>query len=544
MDPFSSSSPTVKMSTFKNILFTIIRFFLRSLSSLVGLFIWSSKNALPPITDPLLLLPGSTLVSMIKSGSLKSEKLVRAYISRINQVQPFLNAVVQSRFDAALKEAREIDITIEREIKNGLPADSPDSIRRKTLLGLPLTTKNSLGVKGMIMDTGSVPRAGTLAEKDAEAIGIAREAGAILICITNTPELVLWYDSHNFVYGRTNNPYDLARIPGGSSGGEGALISACGSLMGVGSDVGGSIRIPSFYCGVFGHATSPGVVPVTGMYPPPCKAWADHLSFGPICRYACDLRLLLKTLSQSNGTDPLGLNESASLDNLTIYYFDDIGNPLANPTIPEVKQAIQKTLKHFRCNFNARIEKINYDRMAFSLIMWATQLSSGDAYPMAVEAAIRQGRINPFWELIKFVFYLSNHTLPVILLSMFESIGPNKGSALHKKILEKADEMKDHFTQLLGSNGVLICPTIPVPAIKHKTTLFNGFDTGYTMFSNVISFPSTHCPTGLTKDGLPIGFQIITPPLKDNTSITMACEVEKLFGGWTSPSQLNLPQSD
>ncbi|XP_015784564.1 fatty-acid amide hydrolase 2-B [Tetranychus urticae] len=539
MDPIGITSSSVKMSPFRVFLFTSIRLIFRALSSFVGLFICSSRNALPPIKDPLLLKPATTLVPMIKSGSLKSETLIKAYISRIREVQPHLNAVVQERFDKALVEARQIDEAIALEIKNGVSADEPNSIRRKPLLGLPLTTKNSLGVQGMIMDTGSVPRAGTLAEKDAEAIGRARQAGAIIICITNTPELVLWYDSHNFVYGRTNNPYDLARIPGGSSGGEGALISSCGSLMGVGSDVGGSIRIPSFYCGVFGHATSPGGVPVTGMYPPPCRAWANHLSFGPICRYASDLRLLLKALSQTEGSDPLKLDETASLDNLTIYYFDDIGNPLANPAVPEIKEAIQKTLEHFRSNFNARIEKISHGKMSYSLFMWAAQLSSGDAYPMAVEAALRRGRINPYWELVKFCFHLSQHTLPVILMSLFESIGPKKGSPMHDKVLEKGKEMKNHFTKLLGPRGLIICPTLPIPAVKHRTTLLNGFDPSYTMFSNVISFPSTHCPTGLTKEGLPVGFQIIVPPFNDNLAITMACEVEKLFGGWISPSAVN-----
>ncbi|XP_015795790.1 fatty-acid amide hydrolase 2-B-like [Tetranychus urticae] len=99
--------------------------------------------------------------------------------------------------------------------------------------------------------------------------------------------------------------------------------------------------------------------------------------------------------------------------------------------------------------------------------------------------------------------------------------------------------MKNHFTKLLGPRGLIICPTLPIPAVKHRTTLLNGFDPSYTMFSNVISFPSTHCPTGLTKEGLPVGFQIIVPPFNDNLAITMACEVEKLFGGWISPSAVN-----
>uniref|UniRef100_T1KYA6 Amidase domain-containing protein n=1 Tax=Tetranychus urticae TaxID=32264 RepID=T1KYA6_TETUR len=101
------------------------------------------------------------------------------------------------------------------------------------------------------------------------------------------------------------------------------------------------------------------------------------------------------------------------------------------------------------------------------------------------------------------------------------------------------NHMMNHFTKLLGPRGLIICPTLPIPAVKHRTTLLNGFDPSYTMFSNVISFPSTHCPTGLTKEGLPVGFQIIVPPFNDNLAITMACEVEKLFGGWISPSAVN-----
>ncbi|XP_074603259.1 fatty-acid amide hydrolase 2-A-like [Brevipalpus obovatus] len=527
-----------RMSNFGIFVCKSFRFLSNTISTIVSVLTPSVKRSLPPITDPILLQPAHQLILLIKSGQLKCETVIQAYIDRLQEVQPYLNAIVDERFESALEDARKIDSKICSEINLGISADDPSSIRRLPLLGLPLTCKDSIAIKGLLHDSGSLLRKDVRADRDAFVVATLKEAGAIFLALSNVPELLLWFDSHNNVHGRTNNPYDLSRIPGGSSGGEGALVSSAASIVGIGSDIGGSIRIPSFYCGLFGHAPTPGVLSVDGMYPTPCKSWARFLSFGPICRYASDMKPVLKAMAGSMGK-VLNLDEEVSFKDITIYYMeDDGGSPLTRPVVPEIREAMHKALDHFKSKYNTRVEKINYPRAALAFPIWGANIGSGDAWTLAEEAVLRNGSIHPTWELIKFMFYMSSHSLGLIFISLLERLCLKKGSPFHTKLCEKKDTIRNHFLKTLGNKGVLFYPTLPIPAIKHRTTVWNAIDCGYTMLSNLICFPATHCPTGLNKEGLPIGFQIIAPPYKDNVSISIACELEKLFGGWTSPSSI------
>lgn len=164
---------------------------------------------------------------------MKSEEVVKAYIERCKAVNGDLNAMVDDNFDDALKEARLVDARVQREmLGNRLPDER--SVHEYPFLGVPFTTKDSIGAKGKSFTGGLYIRKGFKAEVDSEAVRRMKEiGGAIFLGITNVPELVMWCDSFNRVYGQTNNPYDKSRIPGGSSGGEGSLIAAAGSVIGV-----------------------------------------------------------------------------------------------------------------------------------------------------------------------------------------------------------------------------------------------------------------------------------------------------------------------
>lgn len=209
-------------------------------------------------------------------------------------------------------------------------------------------------------------RKGTKADEDATVIANMRKAGAIPLCLTNTPELVLWYDSDNNLYGRSNNPYDLSRIVGGSSGGEGCLISAAGSLVGIGSDVAGSIRIPSMFCGTFGHKTILKYVPVDGMFPKPPADYATFLCYGPIARYASDLPIVLKAMS-GGAADELRLDEPVDFRKVKIYYMEQIDNPLASFVDQRIVNVMHKAIKHFKDEYGTQAEQININKFKFSL---------------------------------------------------------------------------------------------------------------------------------------------------------------------------------
>lgn len=185
-------------------------------------------------STPVLKLPANVIVQYIKQRKLTCEEVIQAFIDRIHEVNPLINAAVGDRFEEALEEARDIDKVLDSCELN----DEKSVLLNKPLLGVPITVKESLACKGFPHSAGLVDRKDTIATKDASVVENLRQAGAIPIAVTNCSELCMWWETANNVYGRTNNPYDTSKIAGGSSGGEGAIISAAGSVCGVGSDVG------------------------------------------------------------------------------------------------------------------------------------------------------------------------------------------------------------------------------------------------------------------------------------------------------------------
>src|SRR5690348_6896948 len=232
--------------------------------------------------DNIIFASAATLARAIREKQVSSREVVEAYLQRIEAINPTLNAVVQVRAEAARAEARQADEALARGELRG------------PLHGVPFTIKDTYDVAGMICTCGTKGRAANVAQQDATAVARLRAAGGIALGLTNVPELLLAYESDNLIYGRTNNPYDLARTPGGSSGGEAATIAAGGSPLGLGTDSGGSIRVPAHFCGVAGLKPTWGRVPLTGLFPPPFGTSARLRHAGPLARYVEDLALALR----------------------------------------------------------------------------------------------------------------------------------------------------------------------------------------------------------------------------------------------------------
>ena len=191
---------------------------------------------------------------------------MRSYIKRIMDVNPIINAVIDERFEDAINDAIGIDQRVEREVSNGKPDPGQVSIHDQPLIGVPFSCKDSFAIKEMRIAAGLAQRKDVKAMKDAECIGNMRAAGAIPLTIDNVPVCLMWWTAENKVWGRTNNPYDLSRIAGGSGGGSCALVSSAGSILAVQSDIGGSVRIPCYMNGVYGHKASTGkVVKIPGI---------------------------------------------------------------------------------------------------------------------------------------------------------------------------------------------------------------------------------------------------------------------------------------
>lgn len=485
----------------------------------------------PPIENLLLLDTASTLALKIRTKKVKSVEVVEAFISRIRDINPLLNCVVDERFDDALKDARGVDKLIESGIK------TEEEIAKETpFLGVPFTTKDSIQVKGLCFTAGLYLRRNIKGEEDAAVVAAIRRAGAIPLALTNVSELCMWWESHNTVHGRTCNPYDSNRIVGGSSGGEGCLQAAAGSPMGLGSDIGGSIRMPCHFNGVFGHKPSRGLVSNAGEYPIASKEHDLFLGTGPICRFASDLVPILKVLTEKN-VDKVRFDEKVDIKSLKFYYMeDDGGSSLVSPVQKEIKAAMRRVLEHLSKTHGIHAQRVHVEKMKRSAAIWFAKMKVKGEPDFCQELANRNGSINVFWELIKWVLRVSKHTFIALATGLSEKMGVKTGSRAHTLLLEACDHLYADFKDLLGDNGIFLYPTHPTAAPYHNEPVFKPLNFSYTAIINVLGFPATHCPLGLNSQGLPIGIQAVGSMNNDHHCVAVASELEKAFGGWIPPS--------
>jgi fatty acid amide hydrolase 2 len=475
--------------------------------------------------NPLLLSSGARLAEMIRNREASSLAVVEAHINQIERVNPTINAVVKTRFEQAREEARHAD----EEIKSLPPEKLPP------YHGVPCTIKECFALTGMPNSSGVLARKGIIAEKDATAVARLRKAGAIPLGVTNISELCMWIESSNPVYGRSNNPYNPRRIVGGSSGGEGAIIGAGGSPLGLGSDIGGSIRLPAFFNGVFGHKPSGGMVPNTGQYPIAENEALRYQATGPLCRRAEDLMPLLRVLAGPDGKDQmcrefeLGEPSEVRFGELTLLYVEDNGVIKVNP---DLRNAQQRSA-HFLANLGVKLKEVRIKGLKKSLDIWSAMLSV--ASETSYSTLLGDGKpINAYWELLKWAFRASDHTLPAIVLAIIERL-PKLAASRTKRFVEMGRALREELVELIGAQGIMLYPPYPTPAPLHHKPKFPPFNFAYTAILNVMEFPVTQVPLGLNRKGLPLGVQVAAIPGNDHLTIATAIELEKAFGGWTPP---------
>ncbi|XP_043953665.1 fatty-acid amide hydrolase 2-B [Gambusia affinis] len=492
----------------------------------------ASARKLPPVSNPLLLQSATQLAKKIRRKEVSSVEVVQAYIDRIQEVNPFVNAVVKDRFAAALQEAAQVDKLIEEE------TGGEDVLEdRLPFLGVPLSVKESYSLQGMPLSTGLISRRGVVAAVDAPPVALLKRAGAIPLGVTNTSELCMWLESHNHLYGITRNPYDLERIAGGSSGGEGTILGAAGAVIGVGSDIGGSIRIPCFFNGVFGHKTTPGVVSCENQYPPTSGTQHEYLSSGPMCRYAEDLLPLLKIMAGPNA-HKLSLNADVDLKKLRFFSVPHDGGSLYTyPVSKELLDAQEKVVKRLEADLGVKVQEVFFPELRYGFQIWNTYMGLPDeeGKPPVAFAELMGEPGRPawaFWELLKRMVGKSEHTMPAILLALFEKTHLSKPSPF---IIQQKEALQKKMEELLGTDGVLLYPPHPRVAPKHHHPLFRPFDFTYTGILNILGLPVTQCPLGLGEEGLPLGVQVVAGKLQDHLPLAVALYLEKTFGGWRDP---------
>ncbi|KAK3856450.1 hypothetical protein Pcinc_037230 [Petrolisthes cinctipes] len=490
---------------------------------------------LPPITNLILLESATSLATKIRTKKLTSEEVVKSFIARIKEINPILNCVVDTRFDEALEEARAADTLI----RSGTE-DVETLTTTKPFLGVPFSTKDCFAVKGLRQTAGLWIRRDFEPDEDADVVRLMREAGAIPLCVTNVSELCMWWESANTIYGRTNNPYKTCCIVGGSSGGEGCLQSACGIPFGIGSDIGGSIRMPSFFNGIFGHKPTYGIVSNLGQEPVATGEACEFLVTGPMCKYAQDLLPMYQVLSACNA-HLLKLDSKVDVRKLRYFYVeDDGGSPLITPVSSELRDAQRKVVLHLEKGYGIKAKKITLKKLKAALPMYFAKLGSvEEAHTFCQELTLKKGNLNVWTEMAKWCLRCSHNTLPGLLLGIIEKLNnASKKSESFPKLLTMCDDLRKEIKELLGEDGVLLFPSHPTTAPYHSQPLLRPFNFVYTAIINITLFPSTQCPLGLASDGLPLGIQVVANHHHDHLSLAVASELEKAFGGWVCPSEV------
>lgn len=481
----------------------------------------SKKIAVPEAKTSLLMESAVSLAKKIRNKEITSEVVVQSFIERIKEVNPILNAVVDTRYEDALAEAKEVDKMLSSETLSDIEQTKP-------FLGVPFTTKDSTACKGLLHTMGLVSRHNVKATEDADVVALMKNAGAILLAVTSVPELNLWSETRNNVIGQTKNPYDTRRSVGGSSGGEASLIAAAASPLGIGTDIGGSIRIPACCCGIFGHKPTTGLTPLKGLTFRTGKEDQTMVTAGPMTKYACDLKPFLITLLGAN-VNRLRLDMKVNLKDLKVMYMEEVNDPRTSFVTEDVKMALQKVTNYFQEIVHS-VEKVKFAHMKYSYTLWKYWMSR-EPTNFAEDLANRKGSLSPWIELPKKLCGCSQFTLAA-MIGLVNSRLPS----VNKKWAETVtEELREEVCEILGENGILLVPSQPTTAGYHYTAFLRPFNFMYCGIFNVLKLPVTQVPMGLGRDGLPVGIQVVAAPYNDHLCLAVAEELEKAFHGWVPP---------
>jgi len=461
------------------------------------------------------------LAAAIRRRDVSPLEVVTRHVERIEEVNPRLNAVVAHRFGEAIEDARR---ATER-----LLHEDPDDLG--AFFGVPFTAKELVAVEGLPNTAGCAKRRDVIARQDAPLVGYMKDAGAICVGVTNVSEAGLWLETHNTLYGRTNNAVSDDHIPGGSSGGEGAIIGAGGSPIGIGADSGGSIRNPSFFNGICGHKPSGGLLAARGHYPPAEGERGRYCVTGPMARRVRDLARAMEVLSLDDDPDrDAGRARFARIAELepreiTIYYYTGDGLTAVDPELEAGVESLADDLR--RRGFRAVPWRPSGTHLA--PLLWIGNLAASS--PETLAEIINDGRKRSLLrEWAKLPFGKSVHPLYSLLVASFE--GPVSPGWMLRWVRARRDALRAEIEEQLGDRGVMMCLPYPRPAPRHGVPLRLPLAFAYCGLFNVLEMPATAVPIGFNREGLPMGVQIVGRRFADPLTLHVAEEIERITGGW------------
>ena len=462
------------------------------------------------VTDDLLFSSATLIAQSIQAGEVSSVEMVEAHLRRMDEVNPKLNAVVKLAAERAMEEARAADTALARGESLG------------PLHGVPITIKDSHDTEGIVSTGGTMGRKDFVPDADATAVARMRAAGAIVLGKTNTPELTLSFETDNLVYGQTNNPYDVSRTPGGSSGGAGAIIASGGSAMDLGTDTGGSIRVPSAFCGLAGLKPTSGRVPRTGHIVPWGLGGLDSLTtIGPMARYVEDLWLGFSTIAGPDGVDPfihpVPLGDPASINtaDLRVAFFTDNGT--VSPTA-EVEASVRSAAEAISDSGAEVVEDLPAaitDNVGVNVTSILVADGGAGVRRLVDKAGTEQvhPRLNRFLQA--------------------DPISTSEYTAL----LESMDSFRSRMLSFMENYDAILSPVRPWPALPHGETLTAEASPAnfYTSVFNTTGWPGSVVRVGTSSDGLPISVQVMCRPWREDVAVALAAVLESALGGYVRP---------
>jgi amidase len=461
-----------------------------------------------PNANEVLSLSALAQAGLIRERRISSRELVSAHLEQIARVNPLINAAVEVFTESAL-----------------VAADAADrAVANRPLHGVPFSVKDSIEIAGARCTGGTKGRANVPpCSADATLVSRLRKAGGIPIARTNLPDLLFAFESDNLLFGRTSNPYDLARTSGGSSGGEAALIAACCAPLGLGSDAAGSVRLPAAFCGIAGIKPTSGRLPRTGHFPP-AGLWIEALwQIGPMARHVEDLVAAMELLGSPDGIDgtcpPVPWRDPRAVDvgSLRIAFHVNNGIVAADHEVSEVVRRAAQAL-------GGIVQSLDEKRpacleSAYDLEMKLLGADGGDG----VRSYLRK---------------LASTELHPLLTGWLDKLGPYRTDAAgFGGYWNKWDRYRAEMLAFARDFDAIVSPAYIHPALPHATSIrdenFIGFS--YTMAYNVAGWPAAVVRCGQSASGLPIAVQIAAPPWRDDIALALAARLEEIFGGWKAP---------
>ena len=467
--------------------------------------------------NDLTFLPAVAMAEQIREKKISPVELAEAHLAKIERLNLKLNAFVHVDAERVRREARDAEAAV-----MGGKTLGP-------LHGVPISIKSSLDVAGLRCESGTRLRAGCTATHDAPLVARLRNAGAIVLGVTNTPELLMAWETDNLLYGRTNSAWDFERTPGGSSGGEAAAIAAGMSAGGVGSDGGGSIRVPAHFSGICGLKPTPGRIPATGHFPPSAGVFAQIGVVGPMARTVGDLKALFEVMQGPDDGDvcaapvPLRWPADDKVRRLRIGCFDDDGR---TPVTAETRAAVRTAAEALH-HAGFHVEGFRPAGLEEARLLW-------------LEFFVTVGGM-----LIGPMFKDRERDLSPILKQFLEwsAAEPPHTAETLLDAWTRRDEARVQFATQMQKYPILLCPAAAIPAFRHgeRSWMIEGKTVhyldawSYTEWFNLLGNPAAVVPVGHSTEGLPIGVQIVGRPWEEEQVLAVAAVLEKECGAWTAP---------